>query len=439
MYIFTSSIVLILCFILATVTSLPIQFSSFEDVPFQNIVIFGDSLSDNGNVYALTNETYPIPPYWKGRFSNGPNWIDQLNMTGISDYAYGSATTDSNLVQGYTKGNTIPVPGMLQQVQIYLNNTNVNTIDFERTLYILFGGGNDFIFDNDLEPSVIAASLLKSAQALLDIGATNIIVFNQVPVQYFPFSKPFEAFEFFTFLTDQGNFYITNFTESIQLDNPQASLKIFDIHSLVLNIVTQNSTYFTNTVDNCWINFNVTTVLELCPNPEEYLFVDTIHFTSSGHKLIADAIRPFLIQSTQTTSTQTTSTQTTSTQSTSTQTTSTQSTSTQTTSTQTTSTQATSTQTTSTQTTSTQTTSTQTTSTQTTSTQTTLIQTTSTQTTSTQTTSTQTTSTQTTSTQTTSTQTTSTQTNSAVTFIPLLNSKDTLIFFSLLQFLRFSQ
>jgi phospholipase/lecithinase/hemolysin len=96
--------------------------------PFQNIVIFGDSLSDNGNVYAITNETYPIPSYWKGRFSNGRNWVDQLDLSGISDYAYGSATTDSNLVQGYTKGNKIPVPGMLQQVQLYLNNTNVNTI-----------------------------------------------------------------------------------------------------------------------------------------------------------------------------------------------------------------------------------------------------------------------------------------------------------------------
>jgi phospholipase/lecithinase/hemolysin len=297
MYIFTRGIVLILYFLSATVPSLPFPFSLFEDVRFQNIVIIGDSGSDNGNVYALTNETYPIPPYWHGRYSNGPNWVDQLGVLGVSDYAYGSATTDNNLVQGYAKGNTVPVPGMLQQVQLYLDNTSVSNIDFARTLYILWGGGNDFIFNINLTPEVIAASLFKSVQALLDIGAKNILVFNQMPVQYFPFTKPFESPELFTYITDQGNFYISNFTESMQLDNPQASLNIFDIYSLVLNVVTQNSTNFTNTVDNCWSNLNATTVVQHCSNPEEYFFVDTLHFTTRAHGLIADAIRPFLFDS----------------------------------------------------------------------------------------------------------------------------------------------
>ena len=307
MYMFTSGIVLIQCFLLATVSSLPFSLSFSENVPFESIVIFGDSLSDNGNVYALTNETYPIPPYWKGRYSNGPNWVDQLNLSGVSDYAYGSATTDNNLVQGYTKGNTVPVPGMLQQVEIYLNSTNVNEIDFERTLYILWGGNNDFIFDFTLYPDVIVASLLKSAQSLLDIGAKNLLVFNQVPVQYFPFTKPFGAPELFIYLTEQANFHLLNFTESIQINNPQASLKIFDIHSLILNIVTENSTNFTNTADNCWENVNVTTVLQFCTDPDEYFFVDTLHFTSRAHGLIADAVSQFLLESYQTSTNSTTS------------------------------------------------------------------------------------------------------------------------------------
>ena len=307
MYMFTSGIVLIQCFLLASVSSLPFSLSFSENVPFESIVIFGDSLSDNGNVYALTNETYPIPPYWKGRYSNGPNWVDQLNLSGVSNYAYGSATTDNNLVQGYTKGNTVPVPGMLQQVEIYLNSTNVNEIDFERTLYILWGGNNDFIFDFTLYPDVIVASLLKSAQSLLDIGAKNLLVFNQVPVQYFPFTKPFGAPELFIYLTEQGNFHLLNFTESIQINNPQASLKIFDIHSLILNIVTENSTNFTNTADNCWENVNVTTVLQFCTDPDEYFFVDTLHFTSRAHGLIADAVSQFLLDSYQTSTNSTTS------------------------------------------------------------------------------------------------------------------------------------
>src|SRR4051812_24277895 len=44
-----------------------------------NLVVFGDSLSDVGNL-SLSNgniET-PSPPYFAGRFSNGPLWVDTL-------------------------------------------------------------------------------------------------------------------------------------------------------------------------------------------------------------------------------------------------------------------------------------------------------------------------------------------------------------------------
>jgi outer membrane lipase/esterase len=38
---------------------------------FTNVIVYGDSLSDNGNLYALMGEP-PSSPYWMGRFSNGP-------------------------------------------------------------------------------------------------------------------------------------------------------------------------------------------------------------------------------------------------------------------------------------------------------------------------------------------------------------------------------
>ena len=40
---------------------------------FEQIVVFGDSLSDNGNQYKNTGQP-PSPPYYNGRFSNGPTW-----------------------------------------------------------------------------------------------------------------------------------------------------------------------------------------------------------------------------------------------------------------------------------------------------------------------------------------------------------------------------
>ena len=304
---------LIGCFLPAMAFCLPLT-SSERSILFEKIVIFGDSLSDNGNVLALTNYTYPFSPYWNGRFSNGPNWVDQLDIDGVSvtNYAHGSATSDSNLVQGYTKWGTIPVPGLLQQVEIYLNSTDDDNIDFTRTLYIIWGGNNDFLGDPRLSPCMIVESVFKTVQALLDVGAENILIFNQVPVQYFPVTQPFEVPELFTILTNEGNKYISLFRNATLFDNSQASIEIFDVHSLILDIITQNSTNLTNVADNCWEYANQTFVSQLCSNPNDYLFVDTLHFTNRAHGIVADALRSYLSNSYQTNTTTTSSKQSTS-------------------------------------------------------------------------------------------------------------------------------
>ena len=68
--------------------------------------MFGDSLSDVGNVYLATNGIEPASPYVDGQFSNGPVWVQDLaarlglpaltpSLAGGSDYAFGGATTGS--------------------------------------------------------------------------------------------------------------------------------------------------------------------------------------------------------------------------------------------------------------------------------------------------------------------------------------------------------
>src|SRR4051794_21355123 len=51
---------------------------------YVQIVAFGDSLSDTGNVYIASGGTFPPAPYAAGRFSNGPVWVESLaNKLGV--------------------------------------------------------------------------------------------------------------------------------------------------------------------------------------------------------------------------------------------------------------------------------------------------------------------------------------------------------------------
>ena len=46
---------------------------------FDQIIVFGDSVTDSGNVWELTDRKEPAsPPYFEGRFSNGPVWVEYL-------------------------------------------------------------------------------------------------------------------------------------------------------------------------------------------------------------------------------------------------------------------------------------------------------------------------------------------------------------------------
>src|SRR5580700_5150096 len=61
---------------------------------FTSVVVYGDSLSDNGNLFAATGQ--PPAPYFEGRRSNGPVAVEQLATAlgvPLHDFAWIGATT----------------------------------------------------------------------------------------------------------------------------------------------------------------------------------------------------------------------------------------------------------------------------------------------------------------------------------------------------------
>lgn len=143
--------------------------------PFDGIYVFGDSLSDNGNVFALSGQ--PAPPYYNGRFSNGPVAVEDLAArfyVPLIDYAFGGATTGALNINP-----SLGATGMLSQLGMYSAALGGGSADPD-ALYVVWGGPNDFhdgasLLDPATAPTAVG-NLGGLISGLAGLGARRFLV-----------------------------------------------------------------------------------------------------------------------------------------------------------------------------------------------------------------------------------------------------------------------
>ena len=269
---------------------LTIEWNSFD-----TIISFGDSNTDSGNVYNLTNQTWPlVPPYYQGRFSNGLVWIERLGLLDIQNYAYGGATTDNNFIQGYTASDTVPVPGVRQQISIYANQTNTTQRNFIRRLYVIWVGGNDYYFNSTVTPADVTASILNAVRDLLNIGVKHLLILNQSPIENMPFVQTEECIVYYRQRTIYHNNNLSIGIKNLDYNRQEVQLYLFDIYSFLLQVFTNYSQDSLNTRVSCW-NLSNGQLISQCSNPQLYMYIDQYHLTTTVHELIGNEIRKFLV------------------------------------------------------------------------------------------------------------------------------------------------
>ena len=120
---------------------------------FTSVVAYGDSLSDNGNLFAATG--IPGAPYYNGRRSNGPVAIENAaTILGVPlyDFAWIGATTGlGNYGDGGTPTSfgSFGLPGM--QVQLAATQGSVPALAASGALFVVWGGPNDFLSPSPLD------------------------------------------------------------------------------------------------------------------------------------------------------------------------------------------------------------------------------------------------------------------------------------------------
>src|SRR4029079_5572960 len=110
------------------------------------LVFFGDSLTDNGNLYNTSLKFIPKdPPYYSGRFSDGPVWADYMSSyfnkkygTQTQNYAVGGATVVSRSIFD----GALPYH-LKYEVNRYIKSKSPTNKD--SVLYLLWLGANDYM------------------------------------------------------------------------------------------------------------------------------------------------------------------------------------------------------------------------------------------------------------------------------------------------------
>jgi outer membrane lipase/esterase len=151
---------------------------------FTDLWAFGDSLTDTGNLSAMTSGLAPpSPPYFNGRFSNGPLWIEGLAASLGMEIDFDMPVTVEPLANNQaiagaftdTRGVAFPGIGVLSQVDNFLAAGGTIGSD---DLVVIWAGGNNY-FRGDLDPAGPVTDLTMAVSDLaLDAGARWFVVPN---------------------------------------------------------------------------------------------------------------------------------------------------------------------------------------------------------------------------------------------------------------------
>ena len=255
--------------------------------PFTSVVVYGDSLSDNGNLFAASGGTIPGPPYFDGRRSNGPVAVEQLATAlgvPLQDFAWIGATTG---IGNYGDGGTptsfgaFGLPGMQTELA---GTAGLLGPFLSSGLFVVWGGANDFLAPSPLDsfPSGVIArgvsDLVGIVTTLQGLGAQHILVPGMPDLGLTPY---FESLG--PAAVAEGSAITDAFNATLAASLP-SGVVYYDTAALLRHMVADPSAFgFTDVTDAC---FNGITV---CASPDQYLFWDDFHPTTATDSFVAKA------------------------------------------------------------------------------------------------------------------------------------------------------
>jgi len=276
------------------------------------IAVFGDSLSDTGNVFALTGavstrpynaSNIPDAPYPIGglNFSNGHIWIREVGqkLKDVEDVS--AALSAPRVFNNYAFGSArardgaSPVPSLSQQVGMYLGKQG----NVSGTRQIIVIGGNDvrdaigaYLTSGPAAAGQIIVEAITAIsdniQSLAAGGAQDFLVGNVPDLGKVPAVTALGPLA-----SVLASTLTTQFNDALELTlaglETGLGLHIarLDLFGFINSVVSDPEAYgLLNVTDSCLTP--AVQVGAICDDPDSYLFWDGIHPTRAAHLLIAN-------------------------------------------------------------------------------------------------------------------------------------------------------
>ncbi len=275
--------------------------------PKNVVFVIGDSLSDPGNLYALTG-SWPLSPPYAQRNSNGPVWTEYFSAemgVKVDSRAFGGAFSGTFLLDGIPVSNGFSVqnppaipnlPGVSEEIDGLLAEFPNGLNPF--ALYVIWAGSNDF-FLGMAQPGMLEEILAQTLENLSDsvcrlgtAGARHFVVGNIPDIGLTPFAQEFgsEAQTLFSHTISQFNMAL----EQALANLPEAcaeTMVVLDTYQILREVSADPAAFGLSNVTDACLTFDDNMLPEVCTNPDEYLYWDSVHPTTAGQAIFADKFR----------------------------------------------------------------------------------------------------------------------------------------------------
>ncbi len=288
---------------------------------YSEAIVFGDSLSDSGNYFAIfgevskkpyETENVPSAPYAIGghHFTNGATWVEKLTRTlhipksgkpsevspgQFRNYAVGRSRARAELLD-----DVFSEVNLTTQVDSFLADENGQAPD--AALYIIWIGSNDVadaLFATN-PADIMGAALLNTftqIQRLYAHGARHFLILNMPNFALTPrvldfvsgYPAPVQEYllQNITLASVGYNQALAGNLAYMQSLLPGMDVISLDVFSVMNSIVANPEVYGLQIVDEACV-VPETQGHAYCSNWGRYLFWDAQHPTKEGHSIIAE-------------------------------------------------------------------------------------------------------------------------------------------------------